>query len=97
VCVCVCESAAKLIARTSLWMGQVRGERAPVLRAGEEVYISYGDGQRLTPDETLSYYGFVEGQAGHRELCTLGSCCIMLPAFASLSAFNPTSCLTPPA
>eukprot|EP01043_Picozoa_sp_COSAG02_P063867 COSAG02_NODE_9174_length_2301_cov_7.955495_1_plen_178_part_00 len=42
------------------------------------MYISYGDGQRLTPDETLSYYGFVEqaawtGAAANQELCTLGS------------------------
>ena len=41
----------------------VRGQDSPVLRRGEEVHISYGDGQQLTPDETLAYYGFVEKAA----------------------------------
>lgn len=47
------------------------------------MHISYGDGQRLTPDETLSYYGFVEqaagaGAAAQQELCTLGSSRVIL-------------------
>ena len=39
------------------------------LEAGAEVFISYGDGQLLTPDETLAHYGFVEDFAP--SLCTL--------------------------
>ena len=62
----------------------VRGQDATLLRTGEEVVISYGDGQRLTPDEMLSYYGFIEqpqptpdgiaaADTVHTQLCTLGS------------------------
>ena len=40
------------------------------LAADEEVFISYGDGQSLTPDETLAYYGFIERDA-NSELCTI--------------------------